>query len=238
MIQLNLLPDVKKEFLRAQSFRAKTISLSILATIVAVGATAVLASYVYGGQLFISDLQKKDIEAKTKELQGKKDIEKYLTIQNQLAAIDGLHENKVISSRLLDVLPRLNPLPPNNVKFASVKLSTVDSTIAFQGGTKDFSSLTTFRDTLTNAKINFTDNGQKVTEPLFKTVTIGQAGFTKGDSADIAVGFTINAEYNSNLFSGKLKDLSITVPTIETTQSVLASPGLFEQNAGALNGQQ
>jgi hypothetical protein len=238
MIQLNLLPDVKKEYLRAQSFRAKTISLSILATIVAVGATAVLASYVYGGQLLIGNLQKDDIKAKTKELQSKKDIEKYLTIQNQLASIDGLHDSKTISSRLLEVLPRLNPLPPNNVKFANVKLSTLDSTIGFQGGTKDFSALTTFRDTLTNAKINFVDGEQSVSEPLFKTVTIVQSGYSKSESVDMSVGFTISAEYNPNLLSGKIKNFSITVPNIETTQSVVASPGLFEPNAGALNGQQ
>lgn len=237
MIQLNLLPDVKKEYLRAQSFRAKMISFSILATVAAVGAMVVLAGYVYGFQRGLSSLQQGDIKSKAAELKKKPDIDKYLTIQNQLATIDGLHDSKTMSSRLLDVLPRLNPAAPNSVKFANVKLSVVDSTIVFQGGTKDFSALTTFRDTLANAKMSFSQNDSNQTEPLFKTVSITQSGYSKGDAADTAVGFTITTEYNPNLFSSTVKNFSVNVPNIETTQSVVASPGLFEKNAGALNGQ-
>lgn len=237
MIELNLLPDVKKEYLRAQSFRAKAISFSIIATVIAVGATAVLASYVYGGQTLFSNWQKGDITSKARELKGKKDIGKYLTIQNQLSTIDQLHNNKNISSRVLDILPRLNPVAPNSARFSNVELSLVDKTLSFQGGLKDFSALTTFRDTLTNAKMNYTENGKQITEPVFNKVTLLQSGFTKGDKPETAVGFSIQTEYNPNLLSNNIKNFSITVPNIETTQSVVASPGLFEQNAGALNGQ-
>ena len=237
MIELNLLPDVKKEYLKAQSFRAKTISLSILATIVAVGATAVLAAYVYGGQKLVSTLQKNDIEAKTKELKGKKDIDKYLTIQSQLKDISGLHDQKNMTSRVLSVLPKLNPPAPNNVKLANASFTVIDGSLSLQGSVKDFSALTTFRDTLTNAKLTYTKDGQNLSEPLFSEVAITQSGYGKNDETGSSVGFSIITKFNPNLIAASSKNVSVSVPNIETTQSVVASPALFVENSGASNGQ-
>lgn len=238
MIQLNLLPDVKKEYLRAQSFRAKTISFSILVTVVAIGLTAVLASYVYGAQLLISSAQKNDIAEKSQQLKSKSDIGKYLTIQNQLSAISGLHDEKTVTSRILGILPQLNPAPPNNVLLANIKLSVVDGQLVFQGGVRDYSALTTFKNTLENAKLHHQADGQEVIEKLFKEVNVIQASYSGTEPPETALGFTVQTAYNPNLLVSTLEGYRITVPNMETTQSVVASPKLFQENAGAPNGQQ
>jgi len=47
MIEVNLIPDVKLELLKARKVRTNVISLSILITIVTAGAVALLAFYVF-----------------------------------------------------------------------------------------------------------------------------------------------------------------------------------------------
>jgi len=84
MIGINLLPDVKKEFLKAQRTRNTVISLSILIMFVAGGLTVFLALFVYVGQTTAINVVKGDIDTKQKTLGEKPEITKYLTIQNQL----------------------------------------------------------------------------------------------------------------------------------------------------------
>ena len=50
MIEINLIPDVKQELLRAQKGRAVVISASIFASVIAVGVVALLLVYIFGVQ--------------------------------------------------------------------------------------------------------------------------------------------------------------------------------------------
>src|SRR5689334_10754914 len=109
MIQLNLLPDLKKEFIRAQKNKSLVISSSILVTLGALGLSALLFVYVTFAQQVQISLVTDDISKKADELSKVKDINKYLTIQNQLSSIGQLHNDKGIYSRLFDFFNVLNP---------------------------------------------------------------------------------------------------------------------------------
>jgi len=219
MIQLNLLPDVKKEFLRTQRARRRTIALAILATIVAAGITVIFAFYVYGVQSVILYTQTEDIKKKSTELSGIKDIDKYLAIQNQLANLSELHDNKVNMSRLLGFLPSLNPAPPKNVKLTNVDVSTVDKTITFKGTIGDYAALTTFQDTLKNAEFSYKSDGNDVKNKLFSNINIDAATLE-----DAAVSFSLIATYDDAAFLQKNIGVVVSVPSIETTQSVVGTP--------------
>ena len=241
MIQLNLLPDVKKEFLQARATRRKAISLSIIVSMVSVG-ILVLLGMVLLGQKAATAMLTSQIKSKAEELAAVENIDEYLTIQAQLAEIDGLHASKLNSSRLTQILPRLNPAHPNSVRFSSVALETETTAINFQGGVRSVSALTTFKDTLINAQLSYTvgdsDSNEKVNEPLFSSVDITEYGYSaQNENANARVGFTIVAVYNPKLFDTTAKNIAVSVPSMETTQSVVASPEVtFEEGAGRLEG--
>lgn len=221
MVELNLLPDVKKEFLNAQRARRRTIALAILITIIAAAATVLFAFYVYGVQSVVLFAQTDDIKKKAAEVKGIEDIDKYLTIQNQLANLSQLHDNKVNLSRLMDFLPALNPASPKNVTLTNLDVSTANKTITFKGNVKDYAALTTFKDTLVNSEYSYGSGDDATTNKLFSEVKIDAAAYeTSGEN----VSFAVIATYDENAFLQKNKSVSVKVPTIETTQSVVGAP--------------
>lgn len=224
MIQLNLLPDVKKEFLRAQSARRKTIAVSIMVSIIAAGVTVALAIYVYAVQNAILFVQTNDIKDKASKLSAVKDIDKYLVIQNQLAQLSSLHGEKHNFSRLLGFLPQLNPAPPKNISLTDLTVSAKENTITFQGTVKDYGALTTFKDTLVNATLTYQHDGQAHDKTkLFEDVTIETAGFQSTNQTP-GVTFTVVAKYDPEVFKQDNTGVAVSVPNKETTGSVIGSP--------------
>lgn len=221
MVELNLLPDVKKEFLNAQRARRRTIALAILITIIAAAATVLFAFYVYGVQSVVLFAQTDDIKKKAAEVKGIEDINKYLTIQNQLANLSQLHDNKVNLSRLMDFLPTLNPAPPKNVSLSNLDVSTVNKTVTFKGTVKDYAALTTFKDTLVNSEYSIGSGSDATTTKLFSEVNIDSAAY---ETSGGTVSFAVTATYDENAFLQKNKNVTVKVPNIETTQSVVGTP--------------
>jgi len=220
MIELNLLPDVKKEFLHAERARRRTIALAILITIIAAGATVLFAFYVYGVQSVILYTQTEDIKRKASQLSGIQDIDKYITIQNQLANLSKLHEDKVNLSRLLTFLPTLNPAPPKNVTLTNLDVSTEDKTITFKGTVKDYAALTTFKDTLINTEFSVGGSDEQEAKKLFSEVTVESAAL----EADTGVTFSIVTTYDEEAFLQRNAVTGVKVPNIETTQSASGVP--------------
>ena len=132
MIQINLVPDVKQEMLRAQRVRNVAISFSILAGVIAVGTVATLA-LVLGAQAVTESLTSNSITREYEKLAGTKDINNALTIQNQLKEISSLNGKRTIDSRLFDVLAAINPAAPNDTKLSKVTLDPTQSQLMIEG---------------------------------------------------------------------------------------------------------
>lgn len=231
MIQLNLLPDIKKEFINAQKTRALVMSSSILVTLVAVGLSVLLFVYVTFLQQLQITLATNDIKSKQQELSGIQDLSKYLTIQNQLAALPDLHANKGIYSRLLNFLPVLNPNAPNNIQLSQLQLTGSDKLVTLTGQTASFESLNVFVDTLRNAIVTYKDpSGVEQTSKIFDTVTVQSSAIDRSNGGS-KVSFGVNATYNDTVFDAHNTDMNASVPNIKTTQSVTQSPKLFDSNA-------
>ena len=99
MIEINLVPDIKQELIRAQRIRSTVITVAILIGSVSIAIVALLAFYVFAVQTargFIADNQ---IADGSKKLASVEDLSKTLTIQNQLTKINDLNNNKKIDSR-------------------------------------------------------------------------------------------------------------------------------------------
>lgn len=225
MIQLNLLPDLKKEYIKAQKAKALVITVSIFVTLGAFALSALLFVYVTFVQQFQINLATDDINKKTQELKAIPDVDKYLTVQNQLASLPQLHSGKGQYSRLFDFLSVLNPGAPNNVTLSDVRLLTEDKTIIFTGTTATFQTMNTFVDTLKNAEITYKAGGQGdgKTDKMFSAVLVQSADIVR-NTTQSAIGFTIKTTYNEALFDVSNTDMNAKVPNITTTSSVTESP--------------
>ena len=234
MIELNLLPDVKKEFINAQRTRNTVISLSILVTIAAGVITLLLAISVYGGQTAIIAVQTDSIKKKESELQKKPEINKYLTVQNQLKNIDSLHSSKMIYSQLFGYLQSLNPAAPNNIALNSVKVSKDELSVELMGNVKDFAALTVFKTTLESASLKYSegDSDQTTTSKLFDSVTLAEAGLKNTDSGAV-VNFTIRLTYPAVIFAPSTKSPQVVVPSQVTSDADRNAPKeIFGSNPG------
>lgn len=232
MITLNLLPDIKQEYLKTRRVQARVISLAILSSLVAVGLTVLLAFWVYAVQNIHQNLITDSIKKNSQKLSSVKDISKYVTLQSQLANLTALHEGKNNYSRLMDFLPQLNPKAPNNVRLSSIEIADEGRLITVEGETSNFSGLIMFRDILKNAKIEYktSENGEKLKKELFSNITIAQQSLSSSQDKGQSVSFKISATYNPDAFLSSTKEITVSVPSLETTPSRQGTPSIFGES--------
>lgn len=235
MIGLNLLPDVKKEFIKAQRTRNTVISISIVSMFIAGGLTVFLALFVYVGQSTAINAVKGDIDKKQATLENKTEITKYLTIQNQLASLKVLEgkEYRILYSRLFDYLLQLNPAAPNSVQLGSLKVLTDGDSIDVQGTTSDFHALDTFKNTLEKSTLSYGSGVDSKQVPLFSKVNLKTASLTQSNSRAF-VAFEFELTYSPEVFSPEITQFQLTVPKLTISDSQTNAPSeLFGTNGGA-----
>jgi len=175
MISLNLLPDVKKDLLRVRRERNLVVSISVVVVGASIG-VLLLLSGTLGVLVATKALMENGIkndEQMIKQAQKKKQLDKYITIQNQLKQIGKLKSDQQVYSRLMDYLTQLNPAAPNNVQISSATIeapagssgSTSSSssssasadgiTMTIEGKTTNFSALDVYKNTLSKAQLSY-----------------------------------------------------------------------------------
>lgn len=158
MIQINLVPDVKLELIRAQRHRNLIVSGAIIITIAAATIVGLLAAYVYGYQLFMSQDLDNKITKRDAEFRGKKDIVNTVTIQNQLKSLETKHENKAMTSRIFGLLSVASAKDTDNsVSVSAFSVDTTAKTISITGQTdkKGFEAAEVFRKNVEGLKMYY-----------------------------------------------------------------------------------
>lgn len=212
MIQFNLLPDVKIEYVRAKRIQRMVIGTSAILTVAAVGVTLLLASVVYGIQKKnLADMDD-DIKSYTAQLQSTPDLDKIITIQNQLKAINGLHDQKVAASRIFQVATQVTP---TGVTISDLTADFANNTFTITGGAPALDRVNAFTDSLKYAK--FTSEELQSTKP-FTDVVLTQ--FARNDAAAT---YSISCNFDPALFDGATP-YSLTVPNQISTGSVTGQP--------------
>lgn len=222
MIQFNLLPDVKIAFIKAQRQKRLVIFVSAVASIAAVMLFVLLFSYANLVQKkSINDLTK-DITTASRDLTGTDDINKVLTIQNQLNSLDALHDNKIIATRLFDYLQQVTPA---QVNISSVSVDFAQNTLIIAGSTPNQLTTNAYADTLKFTDYT-TDSGGDVKNRAFSNVVL--ASFARGE-AGATYSFALGFE--PKLFA-QSETVKLEVPKIISTRSNTELPGnsLFQQN--------
>lgn len=235
MIEINLIPDVKLELIKAQKVRSTVITGAIIVGIASVSVVALLGAYVFGVQAVRNSYDDGKIREGSEKLSSVKDLSKMLTIQNQLNQIQGLNDGKKIDSRIFDVLVAIIPPEPNNIDFSDLTINASESTIVINGqASKSYAALETFKKTISGAKIKYTDaNNTKQEVPLVSEVSATDTSYGEDSSGQKVLKFKIKMKYDEALFSPLSKNLRISIANKgNVTDSYLGLPkSLFVEPA-------
>lgn len=234
MIEINLIPDVKREYLRTRAMRNLVISVSIVVGIAMV-AIAVVLGLVFGGQMAAEAFQDRDIKDKGQQLTDIEDLNKTVTIQQQLSKIDEQHQAKRIDSRMFDVLRAINPPAPNEVKISTFRLDPEEKTIFIEGSAHNgYIALEVFKKTISHTTIQTKVGDEEVTESLAQDIMAGDTSFGEDTDGRKVLRFSFTFTYPDELFAISEAPVSVITPSgkIDVTDSKTGVPeSLFGKRA-------
>ena len=159
MIQFNLLPDVKVAFIAAR--RTKRMVLLLATVVIATSLTIVtiLSVVVFVWQKTSLQGLDKTIKASASNLQSQTDIDKVLTVQNQLSSIDDLHASKPEVARVFTYLTQVTP---SKITVSTLVVDFVTPTISITGQAPSLEEVNKYVDTLKFTTVTNDDDGSAV----------------------------------------------------------------------------
>ncbi len=208
MIQINLLPDVKREYLRAQQMKHLFVVGSVLVTLLALSALIFLFAYVQVVQPRHRANLQKDIDSGIAELKGKRDAVKIVTVQGVLEQIPALQNKKLITSNLFDYLGKFTP---RDVSYSGVTLDLAANTLTLSGQTTSLERANVLANNLKSAKFTYKQGDSKSTIQPFNGVVFSSLGKTGKAEDGKNVSFQITLTLNPVMFAQDIAEQQITV---------------------------
>lgn len=235
MIEINLLPNVKRELLKTRVMRNRVISISFLVGGASIAAVVVLA-LILGSQIAAEAVQSGVIKDRNDKLMAVEDLNKVVTIQHQLTKINEQHSGKKINSRVFDVVTAVNPVAPNNVSFSDIKVNPESKTITLEGSAVNgYSALETLKKTILNTKVQTTDGDKSSEVSLTKEIKDGDTSFGENSEGKKVLQFSFSFEYAEELLApANNGTVSVLTPTgkVDVTDSRQGIPdSLFKSNS-------
>lgn len=230
MIQFNLLPDVKLEYIKAQRIRSIVLSVSILVGIASIAILLVLLSVVGLQKKHLNDV-KNDVSNETSTMQNKPNIGTILTVQNQLESLTALHNSKPASDRLFDYLNELTPAP---IAISNISIDFTQYTVTITGTSNALSSVNQFVDTL--KLTTYTSGSNTKTSPAFSDVVL--SGFslnTASQNPSQDANYNITFSYDKNIFDNT-QTIKLNVPTVTTRAQIQNPTDLFVAPSSSTTG--
>ena len=235
MIEINLLPNVKRELLKTRAMRNRVISISFLVGGASI-ATVVVLALIFGSQIAAEAVQSGVIKDRNDKLMAVEDLNKVVTIQHQLTKINEQHSGKKINSRIFDVVTAVNPVAPNNVSFSDIKVNPESKTITLEGSAVNgYSALETLKKTILNTKVQTTDGDKSSEVSLTKEIKDGDTSFGENSEGKKVLQFSFSFEYAEELLApANNGTVSVLTPTgkVDVTDSRQGIPdSLFKSNS-------
>lgn len=214
MIQFNLLPDVKLDFIKSRRIQGLVITISTL--LIAVSLAVLILLYIYVVIIqknHINNLSSK-ITSSSQLISSNTNLNKILTIQNQLQSLPSLDNAKPATTQ---ILPDINQLTPATATISSSTVDLTNDTGSIQGNADSVSTVNTFVDTLkfTNYTV-----GKSAAKNAFSNVVLST--FAENTSTS-GVSYTITFSFDPLIFSGT-EAATLDVPQIITTRSITQQP--------------
>lgn len=204
MLQFNLLPDVKLEYVKTQRTKRLLTLLSLAVSAVGIGMLIIALITVDVVQKKSLSDENKDIARYSSQLKSIPNLDKILTVQNQLSTLTGLHNQKPVASRLFTYISQVTP---SQASLNQLQVDFTQNTMTIGGSAPSLDVVSTYTDTLkaTVYKIAGDDSGTGT--HAFSSVVLTNFG-----RSDQGATFTITLNFDPAIFNTK-NDVSLTVPT-------------------------
>jgi hypothetical protein len=212
MIQFNLLPDVKIEYVKAQRSKRLVMVSAFIATAASFALFLLLLIVVQGVQKKALNDLSGDIKDYSAELRATPDLDKILTIQSQLGSLGSLHEQKNAASRMFGTIQSVTP---SDVTISDHAVDFTEHTMTITGNAPTLDKVNTFLDALKFT--TFSKEGEE-SEKAFSNVVLTQFGRDEQGST-----YTVTLNYNEALFDNQ-QEVTLSVPKTITTRSVIGQP--------------
>ena len=131
MFEINLVPEVKMKMLKAQRIRNIVLFVCIAVSAASIIAVLILLA-IKGGQDIRMTVQDKELAAMSSKVDELKDLNEFITIQDQLKKLSSISENKKAASRLFGILAAIEPTA-DQITYSELKLNLDESTITMEG---------------------------------------------------------------------------------------------------------
>lgn len=222
MIQLNLLPDIKQEFVKARRTKRLVMVSSIVLTSVSLIIFVVLLLIVDVVQKQDLSNIDKDITTYSAQIRGTTNLNQILTVQNQLKSLPALNAQKPATSRLFGYI---NQITPVKVDITNLNIDYTLYTATINGSADSADTINTFVDTLKFTTYNAqASDGTKTTAKAFNNVVL--SSFNRSTAQ---VTYSISLNFDPLIFDNT-NTVSLTVPNIISTRSEVDQPkALFQQ---------
>lgn len=201
MVQFNLLPDVKLEYVKTQ--RTKRL-LTLVSLFASAAALAILflsfVSVDVVQKKSLSDLNK-DITKYSAQLKSVPDLDKILTVQNQLGTLTSLHNQKPVTSRLFGYITQVTP---SQASLNNLNLDFTNNKLTIGGTAPSLDVVSTYTDTLKATTYKMSDSSMAM--HAFSNVVLSSFGRT-----DKGATFTITLDFDAAIFN-TANNVTLTVP--------------------------
>jgi hypothetical protein len=213
MIELNLLPDVKLEYIKTERQQRLVTSIAVLVSLLSIVLLVALLAIDGLQKKHLSDLTT-NIKSESSQLQNEPQIDKILTVQNQLSSLTSLHSSEPAAARLFTYL---NEVTPVSVNITSFNIDFTQETATITGTADTLSSVNQYVDTLKTT--TYTSGSNSTTQPAFNDVVLSSFGVSSSttDPAQVA-SYSITLSYDKNIFD-ITQTINLTVPSTTTTRN-------------------
>lgn len=232
-MQLNLLPAVKMEYIKAQRARRLVLTMAVLVTIAALALLLLLLSVDGLQKKHLNDLNK-DIASETSKLQHEPQINKMLTVQNQLNSLTDLHASEPAAAQVFNYL---NQVTPANVNITDFTIDFTQQTATITGTSDNLANVNQYVDTLKHA--TFTTSSNNTSQPAFSNIVLTSFSLnTDSGNTGQAANYTISLSYDKTIFD-ITQNAKLSVPNVTTTRLGVTQPtDLFQAAPPAKKGGQ
>ena len=132
--EINLVPDVKNEMLKAMKIRNYTFFACIVVAIASIVVALIFWS-IAAGQQAVADSKKKTLDTLSSKVNSYSDLSDFLTIKDQLGTLSSLSSNRRVLSRTFNILAALIPAGPDSITISQLDINLEESSpkIEFEG---------------------------------------------------------------------------------------------------------
>jgi hypothetical protein len=211
MVQFNLLPDVKLQYIKARRLKR---SINVVAFFTAAGSLAILVllfSFVNVEQKLHMRHLNSDIKKYTTQLKNTQNLNKILTIQNQLNTLPGLLSARPQSSRIFDYVEKVTP---DKASINKLHADFVENNLVISGSADTLETVNKYVDTL---KFTTYAEGDRVGIKTFPSVVLSNFGRDTKNAT-----YEITAAFDPAIFTDD--GVTLVVPKTITTRSEIEQP--------------